>query len=114
MMSRMRRTPRAPAPRQNPMIPPLQIQATMHLDQQPDKHRYKQRASQHMRADDIKAEICEEDKRDAFDDGEVIRDLRVHFGVFVVGRVDAAEEGEGVEGDVDGEEERVVDYQGGS
>ena len=85
----------------------------MQLDQQPHKHGHKQRARKHMAADDIQAEIRKQDKPEPLDEMQLVGDLRVHGAVPVVRGVHAAEEREHVQAEMEEEEERVVDEEGG-
>lgn len=83
----------------------------MHLDQEPHEHGHETGPRQDMRADDVEGEIREHDERHPFRDRELIGDLGMHLAMGVVRGVDAREEREAVEGDVDVEEERVVDEE---
>ena len=108
----MRLAPRAQAKRQDLVVAPRQIHPRVDLDQQIHEDRHECRARQDVAADDVEGEVGQEDERQALGDGEAVRDLGVHLGVRVVGEVDAGEGREAVEGDVDEEEERVVDEEG--
>ncbi len=112
MMQRMLPRATTPAPGQNLLIPPLQIQTAMDLHQQVHKHRHKQGAGQDVRTDHVQAEIGEEDEGEAFGDGEAVGDLRMDFRVAVVRFVERREEAQAVEGEVQEEEEGVVDQEG--
>lgn len=61
----------------------------MYLNQQEDKNRYEDRASQDMTADDIEREVCEENQRETLGQTELIGNLRMNLAVVVVRAVDA-------------------------
>lgn len=56
----------------------------MHIHQQSHKQHHKHHPSQNMRANNIEAEIRQEDQTQAFSDVELICDLRVNFRVVVM------------------------------
>ena len=84
----------------------------MNLHQQIDKDRDEERAREHMRANDVEAEVGEQHEGQTLGHGEAVGDLRVHLRVVVVGAVEVGEGGEAVQRQVQGEEEGVVDEEG--
>ena len=109
MMHGVHLAPHAPALRQDLVITPRQIKPRMDLDEQIDEQRDEERPRQHMAADDVQREIRQHDERQAFCDRQAIRDLRVDLCVGVVGMVDAGQGSDAMDGEMEKEEESVVD-----
>lgn len=81
----------------------------MNFHQQPDENRHKQRPRQNVAANDIQAEVRQQNEPQSLENVQLVRDLRVDFAVRVVGAMPGFQAGEDVHGEVEGEEEGVVD-----
>ena len=113
MMPCMLSTPQSPPLREKLLIPIRQVHPAVHFNQQIHENRHEDCAREDMAPDDIQAEIRQKHEGEAFRNGEPVCDLRVHFLVRVVREVGAGEEGDGVQREMQDEEESVVDEEGG-
>lgn len=84
----------------------------MNFNKQPHKHWHEDRPGQNVASDDVEAEVSEQHEAQPLEYGQLVRHLRVDLSVVpVVGGVPPAQGPDLVQGEVEGEEEGVVEEE---
>lgn len=109
MMRRVLDCPGTPTGGKNFIVLPIELYPRVDFDQQVDKQRHEERASQGMAPNDIQGEIGQKDQCDTLGDGQTIRHLRMDLLVAMVRAVNAMEQRNPMEGDVDEKKEGIVE-----